>query len=71
MTCGVSIVADDLGGNDECRDEQAVSGGTVSGNEPRLESLQKIECGKGHGAREPHVMDCVGYEVCEGRGGSG
>jgi hypothetical protein len=43
----------------------------VSGDEPRLESLQKIECGKGHGAREPRVMECVGYEVCEGRGGSG
>jgi hypothetical protein len=67
----VSIIADDLGGNHECRDEQTVSGGTASGDEPRLESLQKVECGKGHRGREPRAMECVGDEVSERRGGSG
>ena len=36
---GVGIIADDLGSNHKCRDEEAVPGGTMSGDKPRLESL--------------------------------
>jgi hypothetical protein len=60
----------DLGGNHECRDEHAVSGGTASGDESRLQSPQKVGCGKCHGGREPRAVECVGDEVCEGRGGN-
>ena len=42
-------------------------GGTASGNKPRLESLQKIECGKGRGECEPHAMEYIGNEM--GKGG--
>ena len=35
----IGIIADDLGSNHKCRDEQAVAGGTTSGDESRLESL--------------------------------
>jgi len=68
---GVSIIADDLGSNHKCRDEKAVTGGTASGDESRLESLQQIECSKGHGGRKPRAMKCIGDEVGERRGGSG
>jgi hypothetical protein len=45
---GVGIIAYDLGSNHECRDEESVSRGPASGDESRLESLQKVESGKGH-----------------------
>ena len=49
----------------------AAPGETASGNKPRLEPLQKIESGKGHGGREPRAMERVGNEMSEGRGGGG
>ena len=36
---------------------------------PGLQSPQKVECSKGHGGRKPRVMECVGTETREGRGG--
>jgi len=68
---GIGIIADDLGSNHECGYEEAVPGGTASGDEPRLQSLQKVESSKGHGGREPRAMECVGDKVREGRGGRG
>jgi hypothetical protein len=65
---GICVIADDLGGNHKCGDEEAVSGGTPSGNEPSLQSLQEIESGKGHGGGESRAMEGVGNEVCERRG---
>ena len=67
---GIGIIAYDLGSDHECRDEETVAGGTASGDEPRLESLQQIERSKGHGGRKPRAMECVGDEVGE-RGGRG
>jgi len=67
----VSIIADDLGSNHECRNEKAVAGGTASGDKPRLESLQQVECSKGHGGRESRAMESIGNEVGERRGGGG
>jgi hypothetical protein len=67
----VSVIVDDLGGNRECRDGQVVSGGTTSSNESRLETLQQVECGKGHRECEPRAMECTGNESCKGRGESG
>jgi hypothetical protein len=68
---GISIIADDLGSNHECRDEETVAGGTASSDKPRLESLQQVESSKGHGGRKPRAMECVGDEVGKRRGGSG
>ena len=65
---GVCVIADDLGGNHKRGDEEAVPGGAASGNEPSLQSLQKVESGKGHGRRESRAMEGVGDEVCERRG---
>jgi len=50
-----------------------VPGGTACGNEPRLQSLQEVEGGKGHGRGESRAMESVGNKVREGwgRGGSG
>ena len=67
----VSVIAYDLGSNHKSRDKKAVPGGPASGDESRLESLQKVECSKGHGGRKPRAMECVGDEVSEQRGGSG
>ena len=68
---GIRVIADDLGSNHECGYEEAVPGGTASGDKPRLQSLQKIESSKGHGGRKPRAMECVGNEVREGGGGRG
>ena len=54
---GVSVIADDLRSNHERRDEEAVTGGTACCDEPRLQSLEKIESSKGHGGGEPHAME--------------
>jgi hypothetical protein len=70
---GVGVIAYDLGSNHESRNEQPVAGGTASGNEPGLQSLQEVESGKGHRRRESRAMESVCDEVREGwgRGGSG
>jgi hypothetical protein len=68
---GVGVIAYDLGGNHKRRDEEAVPGGTASGDEPGLQSLQKVESGKGHGGREPRAMKGVCNEMREGRGRCG
>ena len=48
---GICVIADDLGSNHKRGDEEAVPGGTACGDEPGLQSLQKIESGKGHRGR--------------------
>ena len=67
---GVGVITDDLGSNHEGGDEQAVAGGTASGDEPRLQSLEEVECSKGHRGCESRAMECVGDETREvwGRG---
>jgi len=62
---GVSIIADVLGSNRECRDEKAVAGGTTSGDKPCLERSES------HGGRESHAMESIGDEVGKGRGVDG
>ena len=70
---GVGVIADDLGSNHECGDEQTVAGGTACGDKPGLQSLQKVECSKGRRGRKPCAMEGIGDEVGEGwrRVGSG
>ena len=68
---GVCVIADDLGSNHKRGDEEAVPGGAASGDEPRLQSLQKVECSKGHRGGEPRAMEGVGDEMREGRGRGG
>ena len=65
---GFWVIADDPGGNRKRGGEKVVPGGAASGNGPILESLQKVESGKGHGGRESRAMEDVGDEVCERRG---
>ena len=48
-----------------------MTGGTASGDEPCLQSLQKVESSKSHGGREPRAMEGVCDEVREGWGRSG
>ena len=62
---GIWVIADDLGGDHKCRGEKVVPGGAASGNGPSLESLQKVESGKGPRGREFRAMEGVGDEVCE------
>jgi hypothetical protein len=62
---GVCVIADDLGSNHESRDEQAVPGGTASGDEPCLQSLQQVESSKGHRGRKPGAMEGVSNEMRE------
>ena len=51
----VGFIAYDLERNHKQRDEEVVSGGTVSSNKPRLQPLQEVESSKGHGECEPCV----------------
>ena len=66
----VSIIADNLGSNHKCRDEETMTGGTAGSDKSRLESLQQIESSKGHRGREPRAMESVGNEVGKRRRGS-
>ena len=71
MIVGIGVIADDLGSDHEHEYEETVPRGTASGDKPRLQSLQKVESGKGHRGRRPRAMVCIGNGVCEGRGGRG
>jgi hypothetical protein len=62
---GICVIADDLGGDHECGDEEAVPRRAASSNEPSLQSLQKVDSGKGHGGCESRAMEGVGDELCE------
>ena len=62
------VIADDLGGDRKRGGEKVVPGGAASGNGPSLESLQKVESGKGPRGRESRAMEGVGDEVYERRG---
>jgi hypothetical protein len=62
---GVGVIADDLGSNHKSRDEEAVPGGTARGDEPGLQSLQKVECSKGHGGRKSGTVEGVCDEMRE------
>ena len=64
---GVSVIADDLGSNHKCRDEEAVPRGTACGDEPLLQSPQEVESGKGDGGCESGAMEGVCDEMGEVR----
>ena len=62
---GICIVADDLGSNHKCGDEQTVAGGTAGGDEPSLQSLQKVESSKGNRVDKSRSVESIGNEVSE------
>ena len=62
---GVSVIADDLGSNHKCRDEEVVPGGAARGNEPLLQSPREVESGKGDGGCESGAMEGVCDEMGE------
>ena len=62
---GVGVVADDLGGEHEGGDEEAVARGPARGGEARLEPQEEVERGEGDGGVQFRVVEGIGDEVRE------
>lgn len=60
---GIGVVADDLGGDHERRDEEAVTGRTPGGRESGFETLEENKRGEGDGGVEFCSVKSIGDEV--------